>query len=176
MSKYTQTLIRERNRVLVELNYRSISKRVYLWYLKRTNSVEDSLDLTQDTYLRLIQGTVLLTENTLNQLVWRICHNLLIDWFRHRAYKHKAQEYFFIFSPFSSNTTESTINYNQVINLRRQAILRLPKNASSVYIMSDIGGLKVSEISKRLGMCKRTVENHLYKARYYIRAYMKRAI
>lgn len=67
---------------------------VYAYIRKHIGNTEDSEDLLQETFTRLLEYRTVLTGDTLDRLIYRIARNLIVDWYRRHASSGKVREYF----------------------------------------------------------------------------------
>ena len=71
-------------------------------------------------------------------------------------------------------STDSIFSVREVMEGLERGLARLPENCREVYRLHVYGGMKVSEISLRLGEGYKSVEHRLGTARKVMRQYMRR--
>ena len=132
----------------------------------------DAEDVVQNVFLRLLTSTKLITEQTLPALVYTTARNMIFDIHRHRAcaadYEHYLRK---VCS--SELSTDSVYSVSEMIEQMERGMARLPENVREVYRLHILDGMKVSEISERLGCNYKNVEYRLGAARKAVRSYLK---
>lgn len=137
---------------------------------------DDAEDLVQDTFVRLLECSKMLREDTIKSFIFTIAHNLVTDYLR-RFYK--KQEICSYIMESSSNHELSCDTVVVAEDLERQEKIRmkiLPPQRKQIYYMNRFMDMTAEDISKRLNLSKRTVENHLFLGRKEIREYIKQCI
>ncbi|MBM6654992.1 sigma-70 family RNA polymerase sigma factor [Bacteroides mediterraneensis] len=149
---------------------------VFFYVYKRIGKKEDSEDLVQDAYLRLLEYRTMLRPDTVKYFLFTIVRNLVIDYFR-RFYKR--QEVVDFLQEFSQTKTMESDSHVIVKDLQKQEWNRvrlLPRQRRKIYVMNRFEGKNLSEIASELHLSQRTVENHLFISRKEVRMYMKQCI
>ncbi len=149
---------------------------VFFYVYKRIGKKEDSEDLVQDAYLRLLEYRTMLRPDTVKYFLFTIVRNLVTDYFR-RFYKR--QEVVDFLQEFSQTRTMESDSHVIVKDLQKQEWNRvrlLPRQRRKIYVMNRFEGKNLSEIASELHLSQRTVENHLFISRKEVRMYMKQCI
>lgn len=132
----------------------------------------DAEDVVQNVFLRLLTSTKLITEQTLPALVYTTARNMIFDIHRHRVCAADYEHY--IRKVCSSElSTDSVYSVSEMIEQMERGMARLPENVREVYRLHILDGMKVSEISERLGCNYKNVEYRLGAARKAVRSYLK---
>lgn len=108
---------------------------------KRIGSREDAEDIIHDIFLRLLNYNMLLNEQMLQGLMYKVARNLIIDYYRHNACSSRAQEFFANFAPRVVNTTEDTVMANEVARVEQHCIDQLPHKRGLIYVLCSKEGL-----------------------------------
>ena len=138
-------------------------------HTRRTETVQDAEDIVQDVFLRLLTTSHLITPVTLPGLVATTAHRLVSDRMRHWAVTYEY-EHFLKTCPTSTDRPQESIVSAQLLTERLECSLaRLQPECREVYRMHVYGGMKVGEISQRLGQDYRAVEYRLGVARRHVR-------
>lgn len=149
---------------------------VFFYVYKKIGKKEDSEDLVQDAYLRLLEYRTMLRPDTVKYFLFTIVRNLVTDYFR-RFYKR--QEVVDFLQEFSQTKTMESDSHVIVKDLQKQEWNRvrlLPRQRRKIYVMNRFEGKNLSEIASELHLSQRTVENHLFISRKEVRMYMKQCI
>ena len=132
----------------------------------------DAEDVVQNVFLRLLGSTKLISEQTLPALVYTTARNMIFDIHRHRACAADYEHY--IRKVCSSElSADSVYSVSEIIEQMERGMARLPENVREVYRLHILDGMKVSEISERLGCNYKNVEYRLGTARKAVRSYLK---
>lgn len=94
MANNTDSGVKARHDALISGKYLGMRAAVYAYIRKHIGNTEDSEDLLQETFTRLLEYRTVLTGDTLDRLIYRIARNLIVDWYRRHASSGKAREYF----------------------------------------------------------------------------------
>lgn len=159
---------------LVADAYSSTGGAVYGYILKRTGSPADAEDLLQDVFLNLLQCDTIISEHSITRLIYRIARNRVIDWLRRHALSEKAAEWFSFSSPVSSCAVDEAVAASETRRIEAGCISAMPERRAEVYLLYTRRGCSVRDISGILGLSTRTVENHLFNARTFIREEFRR--
>lgn len=141
----------------------------------RLQFAEETEDIVQDIFVRLLQVDKMITPITLPCLVYTTARNLIIDyWRRHRCvdeYEHFIQK-----SDWKNNyipDAESIYSAQEINELLERGIARLKEKQKKIYCMNVYDGLQVSEIATKLDIEYKKVENRLGAARKQMRGYVR---
>ena len=75
-----------------------------------------------------------------------------------------------------TNEAESQIIANDLLSLEKHKLQMLSDQRRKVYVMNRFQEQSVSEISMKLNLSQRTVENHLFVSRKLVRDFIKQCI
>lgn len=136
---------------------------------------EDADDIVQNVFLRLLSSDNILTQNTLDSLVYTIARNLIYDFYRHRQSVNEYMGYISL-KQDNSVSTSSVYSIREIHELVEHGMARLCESQRKIYRMNIYDGLAVSEISKTLNMNYKSVENKLGTARKEVRRYVAKML
>lgn len=142
---------------------------------KRILYADGAEDIVQNVFLRLLSSDKMITPITMPSLVYTVARNLIYDYWRHRR-SVEEYEHYLAASPNGSNDVYSVYSAQEINEILERGISRLTDKQRVVYRMNIYDGLKVSEISDRLNMNYKNVENRLGSARKEIRHFMERML
>jgi RNA polymerase sigma-70 factor (ECF subfamily) len=137
--------------------------------------MDEAEDLVQNTYIRILTTDKMLSEQTLPALVFTVCHNLIMDFFRRRAYFHEYEHYL-KGSNGNKYSMESVFFAADIVERMERGLVRIPENCRDIYRMHILDGMRVSEISEQTGVIYKTVENRLGLARRQMRQYLRAVV
>jgi RNA polymerase sigma-70 factor (ECF subfamily) len=145
-------------------------------YLTRLIGVKEAEDLTQEVFIKV--GKALGTCNNQSQLsawIYQIATNAAIDKMKSRAYKREITETCSVIE--RDLCEEHVCSYKKPLSVEEQVIRKemntciqeyvemLPENYRTVFILSEFGGLKDSEIATILELSTGTVKIRLHRAK-----------
>lgn len=139
---------------------------------------DDSEDIVQNIFLRLMQMDKMITSVTLPCLVYTVARNLICDYWRHRQYVEEYEHYLTkeAFSGTMVVSSESVYSVQEIDQLLERGIARLCEKQRKVYRMNVLEGLQVSEIAVKLDINYKNAEKRLGMARKEVRKYMRRML
>ena len=134
---------------------------------------EDAEDLVQETFLHLLLCTTPLEGERLMRFVYKVASNQVIDYLRHHAHIEAARMYFMEHAQPATSCTEEQVAVNELERLEQESLSKMSRKKAQVYVLYVHQGKSVSEISSLMTLSRRTVENHIFRARCDIREYLK---
>ena len=135
------------------------------------NSVEAE-DLVQNVFLRLLTSDKMITDVTLPSLIYTITRNLIADYYRRRTH-FEAYEHYLKNTDSIDESAESILSVRDITEQLERGLARVPENCREIYRLHIYGGMKVAEISERLGEGYKSVEHRLGAARKLVRQQLR---
>lgn len=135
------------------------------------NSVEAE-DLVQNVFLRLLTSDKMITDITLPSLVYTITRNMITDYYRRRTH-FEAYEHYLKNTDSIDESAESILSVRDITEQLERGLARVPENCREIYRLHIYGGMKVAEISERLGEDYKSVEHRLGAARKLVRQQLR---
>ena len=153
------------NKILTLTNYYVTHRDELLAYVSSRlgNSVEAE-DLVQNVFLRLLTSDRMITDITLPALVYTIARNLIADFYRRRTH-FEDYEHYLKNTDSIDESAESILSIRDITEQLERGLARVPENCREIYRLHVYGGMKVAEISQRLGEGYKSVEHRLGTAR-----------
>ena len=142
----------------------------------RIENYDDSEDLVQDTFVSLLECSKLICEDTIKSFIFTIAHNLVIDYLRRRCKKQEIASYMMENAVSATCSPETDIVVNDIKEHEVHRMSLLPSQRKKIYYMNRFMDMSADDISKKLCLSKRTVENHLFISRKEVREYIKQCI
>lgn len=158
---------------LIETYYTDYRDELLAFVSSRLGGSEESEDIVQNVFLRLLTTDKMITEITLPALVYTITRNLITDYYR-RRHTYEAFEHFIKGSSEEDDSMESVFSARELTELLERGLVRVPENCREVYRLHIYGGMKVSEISQAIGEGYKSVEHRLGTARKAVRQYLRK--
>ena len=124
-------------------------------------------ELAQDVFMKIWERRErLVTLESFNSYVYRMAKNAALNHLRH---KYIEESYLEDYEGESERTIEGDLYAREMELLEKLTVGRMPKKRKAIYEMSRREGLSNDEIAIRMGISKKTVENHLNLALKEIR-------
>ena len=158
---------------LIETYYTDHRDELLAFVSSRLGGSEETEDIVQNVFLRLLTTDKMITEITLPALVYTITRNLITDYYR-RRHTYEAFEHFIKGSSEEDDSMESVFSARELTELLERGLVRVPENCREIYRLHINGGMKVSEISQTLGEGYKSVEHRLGTARKAVRQYLRK--
>lgn len=164
-----------RNRLISDC-YMATHNKIERFISQRVNDACDAENLTQDVYLKLLEYDKELTADTITSLVYTIARNIVNDYLRHAYRTGAVKEYLRENSLLYSTDIEAEVSARDIAVMERSRVERLPRQRRIIYVMSRYFEKSIADISTRLSLSTRTVENHLRMGRRDVREYLAMVI
>jgi RNA polymerase sigma-70 factor (ECF subfamily) len=134
------------------------SKRMYL-------SNEDAEEIAQEVFLIIWKNRQSLKcELSFNAYLLTILKSLIIKKSRKEAKRIAYEKYAINFQNQFSDDSERILENQELESIALEAVSKLPDYQKEVYILKNQENMGTEEIAVKMGISKRTVENHIYKA------------
>jgi RNA polymerase sigma-70 factor (ECF subfamily) len=153
-----------------EQAYNECRGKVYAYFLKKTKSPEDAMDLLQTAFLKLWKYRKSLSEEyLLDQHLFHISRTVFIDFLRKQSrenkIKHAPAELIAMHTPpyaYISGEFDLKAQLNGVL-------ASMPETRKKVFELHKIYGYSYKEIAEQLSISIKSVDNNLTKALRQIR-------
>lgn len=146
------------------------NKKVYAFSLRNLKNKEDAEGIVQDVFINLWKDRTKLTEiRNLDAWIFSICFNTIRKHFRQLMREKKHLQRFSEHLFDEDNSTSIDIEYNDLLEKVERIIEKLPDRQKTIFYLNKKEGLSNDEISERLKITKKTVENHLTIAKSFIK-------
>lgn len=160
--------IKKGNNFAFEELYIQYRQKLYNYFLKKTNSVEDAKDLVQVTFVKLWQYRASLSEDYLpDQQIFYIARTVFIDHLRKENKLNKIKA-----SVRSKNNIPELNNPSQEFDLSsllQTKLSGMPSLRKRVFELHKIEGYSYKEIAEILSISVKSVDNNLAKALKHLR-------
>lgn len=152
------------NRLAFDQLFNLYSNRIYRFSRKLKLNHEEAEEVLQDTFLTLWERRTFLDPNKdFKAYLFKIAKSLIIKSFKRKAlffaYENYAKEEIVM----QDSSTENLIHYYDLLEILEKEINRLPEARKEIFNLSRKDGLSTDEISQKLGVSRRTVENQIYR-------------
>lgn len=126
---------------------------------------EEAQEMAQEIFLQIWKNREnLKPECSFNAYLLTILKSKIYHQAKKEALKVKYKKYTLQHHKVSFNYTENQVEYEELEAISNEVLEKLPKQQREIFFMKSIKHVSSGEISKHLGLSKRTVENHFYLA------------
>jgi len=151
--------------------YERYWEKLYRYIFNRTNSADVAFEITQDVFVSLWQRRQEVSfHSSLSAYLFSSVRYGLI---RHIKNSRLKEDYFKDFSLYLSNQRDNSIEEKLNLHLLEEAVEKsvkdLPERCQEIFRMSRYQNLSIKEISERLNISHKTVENQLSIALKHLR-------
>ena len=154
--------------------YEIYHNKVYSFSFRYLQDVHEAESLVQEVFFRLWSHREQLGEiKNLRAWLFTMTFNLIRQYFRDLAIERRGMQKYAESALFEHSPTLSTVEFNDLMEKAEAIIERLPRKQKTVLLLSIRDGLSSKEISEKLRINKRTVENHLSSARAFLKKVLK---
>lgn len=141
------------------------SDNIYRFAMKSVRDTNTANDLVQDTFLRLWQHVSDVDFERVKSYLFRIAHNLMIDYFRKN--KRNAD-----FELVNQSQYSYFHEYTDIKEQLDKAICTLPQIQKTVLMLRDYEGYSYDEIGEIAGLNNSQVKVYIYRARKKLKDYL----
>lgn len=150
--------------------FNKYNRKVYDFSLSNLKNGADAEGVVQEVFLNLWKDKAKIMDlRDLDAWIFTISFNIIRKRFRKlKREREHLQKYSEITLSYD-NSTATEIEYNDLLQKAETIIKILPPRQKSVFLLSKNEGLSNLEISEKLKITKKTVENHLTRAKSCIK-------
>ncbi|MDX9883546.1 MAG: RNA polymerase sigma-70 factor [Prolixibacteraceae bacterium] len=154
--------------------YALYSRRLYKFAFAYLKTEEDALDVVQDVFISLWDKRNLLKEDTnLEAYLFTVAKNSVISIFRKKVSEKTYLEHLRQVAILHHNDSEEQFDY-EILSERIQALVeQLPAQRRLIFRMSKEKGQSNKLIAEELNISVKTVEDHITKARRFIKKHLQ---
>ena len=147
---------------LVADAFSSYRSQLFNYISYKIENKEDAEDLVQDTFVRLLECGKMLRKDTVKSFIFTIAHNLITDYLRRFYKKQEITSYMMESIKPEVRSFESDIIARDLEKHEKAVMHMLPSQRKKIYYMNRFMDMSSDDISDKLCLSKRTVENHLF--------------
>lgn len=145
-------------------------RKVYAFSLSNFRNKEDAEEAVQDVFYNLWKDKAKLKElHDLEAWIFSICLNIIRKHFRKLAIEKKHLKSFTENYLDSDYSTDSEVEYQDLVEKTDQIIQKLPPRQKTIFQLSRLESMSNLEISTKLNISVRTVDNQLSRAKAFIK-------
>lgn len=145
-------------------------RKVYAFALRSFRNPEDAEGAVQDVFYQLWKDRSKLKElKDLEAWIFKICINIVRKHFRKLAVEKKHLKHFKEHYLEGDYSTVADIEYKDLLEKTERIVEKLPPRQKEIFRLSRKESLSNIQISEKLEISVRTVDNQLSKAKIFIR-------
>lgn len=138
---------------------------------------EEACDMAQDIFFKVwINRESISKVNSLKAYLYRMARNMIYDHYEHSLVKESYEQKLQLSTREYTDLVEEDLYAKELSILIDIAIEQMPEQRRRIFKMSRKEGLSNEEISIKLEINKRTVENHITQALADLREVLKGAV
>ena len=150
--------------------FERFNKKVYAFSISNLKNKQDAEEVVQEVFYYLWKDRAKLKElKSLDAWIFAISFNIIRKHFRKLARERKILENFSETKLSKDNSTVTDVEYNDLLEKAEKIIEKLPARQKNIYLLSKRQGLSNTEISTKLNITNKTVENHLTTAKTFLK-------
>ena len=149
---------------------------LFRFVVYRVQDADVAKDITQETFLRVWKKRESLQpEKSFFSLLARISTNLCYDHYRYTDVRLRNKDRIPEYGKSHFDNPEEVVQAQAIEKIIRKLVNeKLPQKCRIIFILSRIEGLSNQEISFKLGLSIRTVENQIYRALKILKKHMQK--
>ena len=138
-----------------------------------TKSKEETEEILQEVFIRIWENrSKLVAIDSFENYVFRCAKNKLLDNIRRQQVKQRVFSEIKRSKEVSASTTSDQSTYKEYYLLVQQAIEKLPPKRKLIFRLNIENGYSREEIARHLNISDSVVKKQIYKASYFVRAYL----
>lgn len=159
------TRLREGDQIAFTHLYEFFRQKIFYTSKKMCLSSEDAEEIVQEVFLIIWKNREnLKSELSFNAYLLSILKSIIIKKSKKEARKVAFEVYSITNQDNVSYETELQVDFWEIERISNSEIEKLPHTQKEVFKLKNNDHLCSAEIAEKLGISKRTVENHIYSA------------
>lgn len=155
--------------------FHKYSEALYAFALSITRNKFAAEDITQLVFLKVWEKRALIKEHlSFKSFLFSVAYHETISWLRKEKSEKRRINEFVQHSAVHTNETEYAIEYKNIEGLANKIIEEMPEKRREIYRLSREQGYTNKEISEKLNISVKTVENQMTSALKSLREQMGR--
>ena len=168
--------VKDSNKISFQKLFYQFHDQLFRFVVYRVQDADIAKDITQETFLRIWEKRESLQpEKSFFSLLARISTNLCYDHFRYTEVRLRNKDRIPEFGKSHFDNPEEVVQAKAIEEIIRKLVNeKLPQRCRVIFILSRIEGFSNQEISTKLSLSIRTVENQIYRALKILKKHMKK--
>lgn len=145
-------------------------RKVYAFSLMTLKNKQDAEEIVQDVFYSLWKGRAKIMEiKDFEAWIFSICLNNIRKHFRRLALEEKYAREYIKSNQESDISPEVDLEYKDLMEKADQLVENLPPSQKTIFLLSKKELMSNLEISRKLNISVRTVDNQLSRAKAHLR-------
>lgn len=150
------------------------SERLFHFAYSYLKDSDDTEEIVQDVFLRLWEiRTEIDEEKSFRSFLYKMTVNRVFNHLKHQIVRQRYEEHLMSLDPVFSETPEEAFRRNELSDKVQDVLNKLPEQKRRIFVLSRLKGYSNVEISEKLGLSVRTVENQVYRATKFLKEHLK---
>jgi len=150
--------------------YGTYAPKLFAFSRKYLQSQEDAEEIVQEVFLRIWEKRQNIDENqSFSSYVIQAAKHRIFNGFRKKVNEHAYLDFLMHADSTSSEFTEMDVNYREIKMKTEKVIASMPAKRQEIFRLSRESGLKNREISEKLRISIKTVENQIGQALKFLK-------
>lgn len=151
--------------------YKTYSRKLYNFAFAYLKTEEDALDVVQDVFINVWNKRDCLNDDTnLEAYLFTITKNSVISIFRKKITEKEYLDYLHYKAVQQYSINDEQYDYQHLSNRIKELTEQLPAQRKIVFKLSKEKGLSNKAIAEELNISVKTVEDHMTKARHFMKS------
>jgi len=147
----------------IELLYKQHNSWLVSWLRYKMNCTQNATDLAQDTFVRLLGMRELPDLQEPRAYLRVVAKGLAIDYFRRRSLEQAYLQALATLPEPESISPEDRESILEILSRIDLMLDKMPSKVRQVFLMSQLEGLKYSQIAVYVGISERTVKRYMQR-------------
>lgn len=168
------TGLHEGNEMVFESIFKSYYERLCNYANTFISDMEEAEEMVQGTFLTLWEKHNLIDVHTsLKSYLYRAVHNNCMNHIRHSEIKREYSTEYLHYADIEYEQVSNEVIGKELERKIHNSVESLPPQCRAVFKLSRYENLTYNEISEKMGLSVKTIENHMIKALRTLRIDLK---
>jgi len=134
------------------------------WLCKKIGNAFDAADLAQDTFMRILGARDLASIHEPRAYLTTVAKGLVINWYQRQALERSYLEALASLPEQQAPSPEQRLMILETLHEIDAMLDALPPKVRTVFLLSQINGLKYDEIAAQMAISSITVKRYMKQA------------
>ena len=146
------------------------NKKIYSFSLRHLKNKEEAEGVVQEVFMKLWKNRAKLkVKADFQAYLFTITFNIIKNRFRKLDREQRHLEAYALTLKTKEHLSNAEAEYDHLKGMLDKFVEQLPPRQKEILLLNKEGGLTVEEIAQKLNISKRTVENHLFRAKSFLK-------